>query len=225
MISKVIIVGASSEIAQEVSYKLSHNFQIINLSRKVSSVDNCINILIPDYSPSEINSFLDTLSKSDFHTFIFFNGITDSEIFINTSDDKINSILETNLITPILFTKSILKKFISKKTKYIYLTSTRALHGDKGIALYSTTKSALKYFARSLALEYGKFHQYFHVIALGIFNYGLVKKVSPNVLENIKKNSAIKEFVDIEQLSNTIVFIIQNDSSTGSVLHTDNGYF
>lgn len=223
--SKVIIVGASSELAHQVSLKLSDNFQVINLSRKLTKIDNSINVLIPDYSPLEINKFLETLSKSDFHTFIFFNGISDTEIFLNIPEEEISKILETNLLTPILFTKLVLNKFILKKTKYIFLTSTRALNGDKGIALYSTTKSALKYFARSLALEYGKFKQYFHVVSLGIFNYGLVKNVNANTLEEIKKNSAIKEYVDVEQLVKTIEFIIQTDASTGSVLHADNGYF
>lgn len=223
--SKVVIIGASSELAHQVSIKLSHNYDVINLSRKQTQIDNSINIQILEYSPIEINKFLDTLSKSEFHTFIFFNGVADSEIFVNISDQEINSILETNLITPILFTKLILKKFISRRTKYIYLTSTRALNGDRGIALYSTSKSALKYFARSLALEYGKLKQYFHVISLGIFNYGLVKKVNTNILEGIKKNSAINEYVDIEQLVKTIDLIIQTDASTGSVLHADNGFF
>jgi 3-oxoacyl-[acyl-carrier protein] reductase len=221
----VIIVGASSELAHQVSLKLSDNFQVINLSRKLTKIDNSINVLIPDYSPSEINKFLETLSSSNSHSFIFFNGISDSEIFINISDEEISSILETNLLAPILFTKLALKKFILKKTKYIYLTSTRALNGDRGIALYSTTKSALKYFARSLALEYGNFKQYFHVVSLGIFDYGLVKKVNANTLGEIKKNSAIKEYVDVNQLVKTIEFIIKTDASTGSVIHADNGYF
>lgn len=223
--STVVIVGASSELAHQVSLKLSDNFKVINLSREITNIVNSINVLIPDYSSLEINKFLETLSKSEFHTFIFFNGISDTEIFINISDEEISTILKTNLLIPILFTKLALKKFFLKKTKYIYLTSTRALNGDSGIALYSTTKSALKYFARSLALEYGKFKQYFHVVSLGIFNYGLVKKVNANTLEKIKNNSGIKEYVDVKQLAKTIEFIIQVDASTGSVLHADNGYF
>ena len=220
----VILVGASSELAHQVSLGLSDNFQVINLSRKLTKVDNSINILIQDYSPREINKFLETLSIFEFHTFVFFNGVSDSEIFINISDEEISEILGANLLAPILFTKLALRKFMFKKTKYVYLTSTRALKGDRGIALYSTTKSALKYFARSLALEYGSFRQYFHVVSLGIFNYGLVRKVNKSTLDEIKGKSAIKEYVDVIQLAKTIEFIIQTDASIGSVLYADNGY-
>jgi 3-oxoacyl-[acyl-carrier protein] reductase len=220
---KIIIVGASSELAQHVANNLSKTHHVINVSRKHTLIDCCSSVQITDYTTAEINKFISSLSKSDTHTFIFFNGVSDSEIFINISTEEIDFIIQTNLTTPILFTKLVLKKFISKKTKYIYLTSTRALNGDKGIALYSTTKSALKFFAKSLALEYGKFEQYFHVISLGIFNHGLIKKVKSKKLEEIKKNAAIQDYVEIDELLKAIKFIIDSDASTGSVTYVDNG--
>lgn len=225
MTTKIIIIGASSELAQEVSAELSKNFDVINLSRKSLNDDSCKNFTIPNYSSLEINKFLSKLKKSESHVFIFFNGVSDTEIFVNITDEEINSIFNINLYTPILFTKLILKRFLPKKTKYIYLTSTRALNGDKGISLYSTTKSALRYFARALSLEYGKFNQYFHVISLGIYNFGLIHKVNETALNRIKKNSAIKGFVDTKDLVRTIEFVIQADACTGSVVHADNGYF
>jgi 3-oxoacyl-[acyl-carrier protein] reductase len=225
MIKKIILIGASSELAQAASRELSKNYDVLNLSRKSISNDSCKNKIISEYSTPEINKFLESLNKSDSHAFVFFNGISDSEIFINSSDEEINAILNTNLSMPILFTKAILQKFIPKRTKYIYLTSTRALNGDKGIAMYSTTKGALKYLARSLSLEYGKFNQYFHVISLGIFDFGLIHKVNKSVLDRIKKNSAIGDYVDIQNLAKTIEFTIQSDAATGSVVHVDNGYF
>jgi 3-oxoacyl-[acyl-carrier protein] reductase len=225
MIKKIIIVGASSDLAKEASKELSKNYEVLNLSRKSISNVSSQSKVISDYSTPEINKFLESLNKSDSHAFIFFNGISDSEIFVNSSDEEINDILNTNLSVPILFTKAILKKFIPRRTKYIFLTSTRALNGDKGIALYSTTKGALKYLARSLSLEYGKFNQYFHVISLGIFDLGLIKKVNKSTLDRIKKNSAINGYVDIKNLVKTIEFVIQSDSSTGSIVHADNGYF
>ena len=225
MIKKIIIVGASSDLAKETSKELSKNYEVLNLSRKSISNVSSQSKVISDYSTPEINKFLESLNKSDSHSFIFFNGISDSEIFVNSSDEEINDILNTNLSVPILFTKAILKKFIPRRTKYIFLTSTRALNGDKGIALYSTTKGALKYLARSLSLEYGKFNQYFHVISLGIFDLGLIKKVNKSTLDRIKKNSAINGYVDIKNLVKTIEFVIQSDASTGSIVHADNGYF
>ena len=105
---KVIIVGASSEIAQEVSVKLSKNFEVINLSRKPIKNNCCTNAIISDYSAGEIDKFLDTLNKSDSHTFIFFNGVSDTEIFLNISDEEINDVFKINLYTPIIFTKKIL---------------------------------------------------------------------------------------------------------------------
>jgi 3-oxoacyl-[acyl-carrier protein] reductase len=225
MTKKIILVGASSDLAREVSIGLSEKFDVINLSRKPIADNRCTNVCIQDYSTIEINKFLSTLDKVDAHTFIFFNGMSDSEIFVNISEDEIHSIVNTNLIAPILFTKACLKKFIPKKNNYIYLTSTRALNGDRGIALYSTTKSALKFLTRSLALEYGKFNQIFHTISLGIFDCGLIKMVNKNTLDRVTKNSALNGYVDTQELCRAIAYIVHSEASTGSVLHIDNGYF
>jgi NAD(P)-dependent dehydrogenase (short-subunit alcohol dehydrogenase family) len=221
---KVIIIGASSDLAQNVSSALSHHYEIVNVSRKKIEIKDCKNITIKNYSVKEIQRFVGTLNKNDNYVFIFFNGVADSKILINILDDEIEAIIDTNLLLPIFFTKCILKKFLLRKTKYIYLTSARAQKGGEGLALYSTSKSALKYFAKSLSIEYGKFNQYFYVISLGIFNYGLISKLRIKLIENIKKNSVIKDFVRIEELTNTILFLIENDATVGSVINVDNGW-
>jgi 3-oxoacyl-[acyl-carrier protein] reductase len=181
--------------------------------------------LVDIYSSESITDFVAKLSKSDSHIFIFFNGIADSKIFINMAESEVHSIINTNLIVPIIFTKACLARLLPKKNKYIYLTSSRALAGDRGITLYATTKSALKYFARSLALEYSNFKQFFYVISLGLFDAGLNKSVPTDRANSITQTSAIKGYVDVNDLTNAIEFAIQSDSSTGSVIYCDNGYF
>lgn len=224
MSEKIILVGASSELAQQVSVLLSKKFTVINLSGKPNKSNN-INYTEVTYSQTGIENFLKTLSKSDNHIFIFFNGVADSEIFINISVEEINSIINTNLTIPIIFTKTCLKTLFPRKNKFIYLTSSRALKGDRGISMYSATKSALVYFAKSLSYEYSNLNQFFYVISLGIFNAGLKKAVPESSLEKIKKKSAIKGYVDINELVQAISFAIESDASTGSVIYCDNGYF
>ena len=138
---------------------------------------------------------------------------------------EISNIIKVNYELPVMMTNLIIKNFILKKTKYIYFSSSRALLGDRGIALYSSSKSALKYFARSLSLEYGKFGQFFYTISLGVFEKGLVNKVKNSDLERIIKRSATNTFVNLDELVRAVNYISENDSPTGSVLNIDNGYF
>jgi len=153
------------------------------------------------------------------------NGITDSKAFYKIDSKEISQIIKVNFELPVLITNLIVKNFILKKTKYVYFSSSRALLGDRGISLYSSTKSALKYFAKSLSLEYGKFNHFFYTISLGVFEKGLVKKVKKPELEKIIKRSALNKYVEVDELVRAVNFISENDSATGSVLNIDNGYF
>lgn len=227
MKKKIVLFGGSSDLALDLCQKLSDSFNIINVSSSSTNLNhkNIKEVKLIKYSEKELLKFLLSLSKKDEHIFLFMNGITDSKAFYKIDSEEISRIIKVNFELPVLITNLIVKNFILKKTKYVYFSSSRALLGDRGISLYSSTKSALKYFAKSLSLEYGKFNHFFYTISLGVFEKGLVKKVKKSELEKIIKRSALNSYVDIDELARAVNYISENDSATGSVLNIDNGYF
>ena len=227
MQKKIVIFGGSSELALALSVKLSDSFKTINVSSKLTNLNhkNIQEVKLEKYNNEELSNFILSLSKKDEHVFLFMNGITDSKAFYKIDNEEISHIIKVNFELPVMITNLILKKFILQKTKYIYFSSSRASLGDRGISLYSSSKSALKYFARSLSLEYGEFDHFFYTISLGVFEKGLVNKIKPLDLQKIIKRSAANSFVEIDELVRAINYISENDSATGSVLNIDNGYF
>jgi 3-oxoacyl-[acyl-carrier protein] reductase len=227
MKKKIVLFGGSSGLALDLCQKLSDSFNIINVSSSSTNLNhkNIKEVKLIKYSEKELLKFLLSLSKKDEHIFLFMNGITDSKAFYKIDSEEISRIIKVNFELPVLITNLIVKNFILKKTKYVYFSSSRALLGDRGISLYSSTKGALKYFAKSLSLEYGKFNHFFYTISLGVFEKGLVKKVKKSELEKIIKRSALNSYVDIDELARAVNYISENDSATGSVLNIDNGYF
>jgi len=227
MKKKIVLFGGSSGLALDLCQKLSDSFNIINVSSSSTNLNhkNIKEVTLIKYSEKELLKFLLSLSKKDEHIFLFMNGITDSKAFYKIDSEEISRIIKVNFELPVLITNLIVKNFILKKTKYVYFSSSRALLGDRGISLYSSTKGALKYFAKSLSLEYGKFNHFFYTISLGVFEKGLVKKVKKSELEKIIKRSALNSYVDIDELARAVNYISENDSATGSVLNIDNGYF
>lgn len=223
----IVIFGGSSGLAVDLCIKLSNDFNIINISSKSTNLNhkNIDEIKLKQYSEEELSKFIFSLNKKDEHIFLFMNGITDSKAFYKMDSEEISHIIKVNYELPVLITNLVIKKFMLHKSKYVYFSSSRALLGDRGISLYSSTKSALKYFARSLSLEYGRFNQFFYTISLGVFEKGLVNKVKKSDLEKIIKRSATNSFVDIDELVRAINYLSENDSATGSVLNIDNGYF
>jgi 3-oxoacyl-[acyl-carrier protein] reductase len=227
MKKKIVLFGGSSDLALDLCQKLSDSFNIINVSSSSTNLNhkNIKEVKLIKYSEKELLKFLLSLSKKDEHIFLFMNGITDSKAFYKIDSEEISRIIKVNFELPVLITNLIVKNFILKKTKYVYFSSSRALLGDRGISLYSSTKSALKYFAKSLSLEYGQFNHFFYTISLGVFEKGLVKKVKKSELEKIIKRSALNSYVNIDELARAVNYISENDSATGSVLNIDNGYF
>jgi 3-oxoacyl-[acyl-carrier protein] reductase len=227
MKKKIVLFGGSSGLALDLCQKLSDSFNIINVSSSSTNLNhkNIKEVKLNKYSEKELLKFLLSLNKKDEHIFLFMNGITDSKAFYKIDSEEISRIIKVNFELPVLITNLIVKNFILKKTKYVYFSSSRALLGDRGISLYSSTKSALKYFAKSLSLEYGQFNHFFYTISLGVFEKGLVKKVKKSELEKIIKRSALNSYVDIDELARAVNYISENDSATGSVLNIDNGYF
>ena len=227
MKKKIVLFGGSSGLALDLCQKLSNSFNIINVSSSSTNLNhkNIKEVKLNKYSEKELLKFLLSLNKKDEHIFLFMNGITDSKAFYKIDSEEISRIIKVNFELPVLITNLIVKNFILKKTKYVYFSSSRALLGDRGISLYSSTKGALKYFAKSLSLEYGKFNHFFYTISLGVFEKGLVKKVKKSELEKIIKRSALNSYVDIDELARAVNYISENDSATGSVLNIDNGYF
>ena len=227
MKKKIVLFGGSSDLALDLCQKLSDSFNIINVSSSSTNLNhkNIKEVKLNKYSEKELLKFLLSLNKKDEHIFLFMNGITDSKAFYKIDSEEISRIIKVNFELPVLITNLIVKNFILKKTKYVYFSSSRALLGDRGISLYSSTKGALKYFAKSLSLEYGKFNHFFYTISLGVFEKGLVKKVKKSELEKIIKRSALNSYVNIDELARAVNYISENDSATGSVLNIDNGYF
>ena len=227
MKKKLVIFGGSSGLAIDISLRLSNDFNVVNVSSKTTNLvdKNIEEVKLKEYSLEELSKFIANLNKKESHIFLFMNGITDSKAFYKMDNDEISHIIYVNYELPVVITNLIIKDFILKKTKYVYFLSSWALLGDRGISLYSSTKSALKYFAKSLSLEYGKFNHFFYTISLGVFEKGLVNKVKKTDLDNIIKRSATNSFVDVDELVNALHYISENDSATGSVLSVDNGYF
>ena len=223
----IVLFGGSSGLALDLCLKLSDGFNIINVSSSSTNLNhkNIEEVKLTNYNEKELLKFLLSLSKKDEYIFLFMNGITDSKAFYKMDSKEISHIIKVNFELPVMITNIIIKKFMLHKTKYVYFSSSRALLGDRGISLYSSTKSSLKYFARSLSLEYGKFNQFFYTISLGVFEKGLVSKVKKSDLDKIIKRSATNTVVNIDELVRAINYLSENNSPTGSVLNIDNGYF
>ncbi len=218
----IIIFGGSSFLAQEV-FK---NFKRKKIKTTSFSKKKITNNQRTNYSPKSVIKLLSNKIKIDeIPVFIFFNSIPDSSIFKNYSEKDIKKIIEVNLTMPIILTNSLLKKYFFQKPRFIFISSSRALKGDKGISLYATTKNGIKSFSRNIALEYAGYDIISKTIHLGLFKGGLKDKLSTQSNTKILNNTFNGKYLKIQQLLNTLEFAINDTGGNGSEIFCDNGYF
>ena len=217
----IIIFGGSSFLAQEVFKNFKRKkIKTTSLSRREG-----VNNYKTNYSLKSVIKLLSGKIKNDeIPVFIFFNSIPENSIFKNCLEKDIKKIIEVNLTMPIILTNGLLKKYFFHKPKFIFISSSRALKGDKGIALYSTTKNGIKSFSRNIALEYANYDIVSKVIHLGLFKGGLKDKLSIQSNAKILKNTFNGEYLKIKQLINTLEFAIDDTGGNGSEIFCDNGY-
>lgn len=226
MSTRFIFIGAASKLAKEVYQKMENKDDIflISRSKNVAGVPSECQAMVTDYNPISVQNAVSKLPVKDKTVIIFFNGTSDQQPFFSIDAANMESLWRINFHIPLLLTQMFLKKEFSKDVRFIFLSSTRAEYGDKGIVLYSATKAALKAAVKSLALEYAKIQKYFYIISLGFFDCGLISEISDTKVKILMDRSCIADFVEVDELIRCLELASNNKSLTGSVLYCDNGY-
>lgn len=217
----IIIFGGSSFLAKEL-YK---NYKKKKIKLSSFSKKKIPTIFKTNYGANSIQKILSKrIKNNEKPIFIFFNSIADRLIFKNYNEKDIRKIIEVNVLQPIIITNKLINEYFFQKPKFIFISSSRALKGDKGIVLYSTSKNAIRSFSKNLAMEYGNYNITSKVVNLGLFDGGLKNKLSKNSNNQILDRTFNKKYVNVSQFIKTIEFTIEDDSGNGSEIFCDNGY-
>lgn len=228
MKKKYFIFGSSSAIAKDLLKKINKNIKVVCLTSKSIKTKKNKNIIYfkTDYSQGSIKKIIDKeIDTKNQNIFLFFNGISEHRAFYHLKEKEINHIININFTIPILSTNVIIKNHFLNNITCIYFSSSRALHVDKGIALYGATKIGIESFSKSMALEYGNLGLNFRVISLGLMEGGLEKTITDSTKNLILKRSSIKKKIRVSELQKIVNFVIDDNTGNGSTIKCDNGYY
>lgn len=221
----MLIFGASSLLALETIKEAQQYFSVCCISRQVLEVEGCKTISVFDYSDSELRVVYEWMKSFKKAVVLFMNGVAESTAFYHLASEKISEIVSVNLTLPMSITARIIEAYPAKPISFFFVSSSRALQSDVGIAAYSASKSGLVNFAKSLSLEYGRFKKSFHVLSLGVHEGGLYYQVSEKSKKAIFERSSLKKFITGTDVFQAIRSNAFSEASTGSILKIDYGYF
>ena len=226
-----IIIGASSGIGEKIIRNLSKKEEVLAIYNKKKPKIN--------FKPSKKIFFekIDFLKKNNYQkiftkykkhfkkiTCINLAAVTLDKILPNISEEELLNVYKVNIFSNILIAKSLVQFMIHEKWgRFIHFSSTKALKGDIGISIYSSSKSSLTGFSNSLSKEYGRYNITSNIVSLGYFDSPLWNRIKKKKKNELLKEVPSNKIGKIEDITKVIKFIRSTDYINGATIKLDGG--
>lgn len=148
----ILITWVSSWIWKYLAENLKNNYSVYGVSRNNPNLEN-INFYTLDLTRfDKIDEYLKNIENIKFDLVILNAWVGFFDKIENMSDEEIITTLTLNSISPIIFTKKILKN-LNNKSMLIFIWSVAGKKFFKYWSVYQSSKFALRWFAWSLKNE------------------------------------------------------------------------
>ena len=236
--SKIVLVtGASRGIGLEAAKHFSkEGYKVIGTSRgdfnlgELIGDDSAISVQLDLMSKESIKNLFADLKSQDLLPSVLVNnaGITKDQLFLRMKDEDWDDVIETNLNGLFRVTKAFIKPMVKNKFgRVINISSVAGLMGNSGQVNYSSSKSAMVGFSRSLAKELGSRNITSNVVAPGFIETDMTTFLNNDEKVEVSKNIPMKRFGTVEDVAKCIVFLASDEANyiTGQTISVDGGLF
>ena len=233
----VLVTGASRGIGLEVAKLFSkEGYKVIGTSRGDLNLGDLIgdssamSVQLDLMSKESINDLFEVLKSKDMLPSVLINnaGITKDQLFLRMKDKDWDEVIETNLNGLFRVTKALIKPMVKNKFgRVINISSVAGLMGNSGQVNYSSSKSAMVGFSRSLAKELGSRNITSNVVAPGFIETDMTTFLSDDEKIEVSKNIPMKRFGTVEDVAKCILFLASDKANyiTGQIISVDGGLF
>ena len=236
--SKIVLVtGASRGIGLEAAKHFSkEGYKVIGSSRgdfnlgELIGDESAISVQLDLMSKESIKNLFADLKSKDLLPSVLVNnaGITKDQLFLRMKDEDWDDVIETNLNGLFRVTKAFIKPMVKNKFgRVINISSVAGLMGNSGQVNYSSSKSAIVGFSRSLAKELGSRNITSNVVAPGFIETDMTTFLNDDEKIEVSKNIPMKRFGTVEDVAKCIVFLASDEANyiTGQTISVDGGLF
>lgn len=243
LIGKVVLItgssrGIGSAIAKELAHKGASviiNFSQDNLGAEKTLEEIQLNggyakIIKKDISNSVnckelIEEVISIFGKID----VLINNAAKSQVglFMDFTEEDIEGLINTNLLSAMYLSKYALPYMISKN--YGNIINISSIWGEVGAScevVYSTTKGGLNLFTKSLAKEVAPFNIRVNSIAPGVINTEMNSFLSEEEKQNLIDEIPMNRFGDVSEIAKAVAFLCSDDSKylTGQIIKIDGAF-
>tara|TARA_Y100001958_G_C21188235_1_gene516907 strand:- start:3 stop:740 length:738 start_codon:yes stop_codon:yes gene_type:complete len=235
----IIVTGASGGIGNSIVRKLCEKGANILASgtkleklEKLKSENKNIRILKFDISEIEkIDQFIENASSElggNLDCLINNAGITQDNLAIRMTLEEWKKVIDINLTSTFLMSKSAIKKMLKNKSgKIINITSVVGHTGNLGQANYTASKAGIIAMSKSLAIEYAKKNININCISPGFIKTAMTDKIDEKFKEIIISKIPSARLGEPEDIANAVLFLASDQSNyiNGETLHVNGGMY
>lgn len=220
----ILVTGDSRGLGASIRFSLeSSGYKIVGLSRESSEINF-------DLSQPHLikNLYLEKIKPlGPIYGFVSNAAIAYDDIISNMDLDKLTTMYNINVLSPLMLTKYIIRDMILNRTtgSIVHISSISVHTGYKGLSMYASSKAAVEAFSKNTAREWGKLGIRSNVVCPGFMDTEMSQSLNDSQRKKIfTRNSKQKELATSE-VAQTVEFLIGDNSSgiTGQTIHVDNG--
>ena len=235
----IILTGATGVIGNSILDKLvsaganilatGTNEQKLKIIKDKHKDLNVVRFDISDHG--KIDQFVENCSKNfsnKIDVLINNAGITQDNLSLRMKEDEWKRVIDINLTSTFLISKSVIKKMLkSKSGKIINVTSVVGHTGNIGQANYAASKAGIEAFSKSLAIEYAKKNININCISPGFIETAMTDKIDEKFKEVIISKIPSARLGQPEDIANAVLFLVSNQSDyiNGETLHVNGGMY
>ncbi len=153
-------------------------------------------------------------------------GITKDMLLMRMSDEDFESVIDTNLTGSFRLVKRAIKSMIKQRFgRIVFISSVVGLYGSPGQVNYSSSKSALVGFARSVTRELGGRGITANVVAPGFIETDMTASLPEDQQAEYKRNIPAGRFAQPSEVAAAVAWLASDDAAyiSGAVIPVDGG--
>ena len=237
----VLITGANRGIGHSImSAFINAGYIVVGTSRSEDGVKK-INDTIGDPSKG-CGVKMDVTSENDIQsanklirdkfgiTTILINnaGVTKDNLLMRMSSEEWNDVIDTNLNSLYRVTKEFIREMMKQKTgRIINISSVVGMSGNAGQSNYSSSKSAIYGFTKSLAKEVASRNITVNAISPGFIETDMTDKLSDEQKQAIVSAIPLSRMGSSKDIADITLFLASDSASyiTGENINVNGGLY
>ena len=211
---KIVVFGGTGGVGKKLISFLEQKYQVTTLGSK-------------DVDVTSFKKLKDFFAENEFDIVLNMSGLK-YDVFLSkiTEEDQkpINDMIEVNIKGNINIVSTCLPKMIEKK--YGRIISISSIFSELNVpknSIYCATKAFVDRFISNANKENIKYGVTCNSIQLGYWDGGMCHRVEEKYQEMAKEKIGLKRWGSIEELYNTVNYIVDNEYVCGVNLRIDGG--